>query len=95
MEKEVDRSSIISSTQGGVVQPDSAEEPRDLPGYTYKRFAKPYQNPSFFFFFLTSKLWIQSDVASVYGSVELDTGRSMLLSTPPLLWGVTEALGLR
>lgn len=35
--EEVDRSSIIWSTQGGVVQPDLAEELHGLPGYAYKR----------------------------------------------------------
>jgi len=67
--------------------------PAVFPGYAYKRFAKPCKDPSAFCF-LTSKPLMQSAVASVYGSVELQAA-GMLLSTPPVLWGVTEALGLR
>lgn len=51
--EKMDSFSVTWSAQGGVVQPDLAEEPRGLPGYAYTRFAKPYQNPWFWgLFFL-------------------------------------------
>lgn len=50
-EKEVNRSSIIWLTQGGVVRPDSAEDPRGFPGYCLQEVCQAMAKSIFFIYF--------------------------------------------